>query len=100
MRWHKFISLLGSAAAAWSFVAHAADIATAPTTDSATAKLPEIDGALGAFDPAAPNQLASGQVDLMKGISLSSAEGIGAVWKTPPYIAVSGDSFDERYGRW
>jgi hypothetical protein len=41
-----------------------------------------------------------GLVDLMKDFSLSGSEGIGNAWKIPPYIGVSGDTFDERFGRW
>src|SRR5262245_46397107 len=32
--------------------------------------------------------------------SLSSSQGIGGTWKIPPYVAVSGDAFDECYGAW
>jgi hypothetical protein len=37
-----------------------------------------------------------GVVDLMKGFSLGSLEGIGVAWKMPP----TGEMFDECYGRW
>ncbi len=36
----------------------------------------------------APNfRLSKGLIDLTKGFSLTGFEGIGGVWKTPPYIA-------------
>jgi hypothetical protein len=47
-----------------------------------------------------PNlRLSDGVVDLMKDFSLSSSQGVGATWETPPYIAPP-DAFDDRYGRW
>jgi hypothetical protein len=52
-------------------------------------------------DPTAPAfRLGEGQVDLTKASSLSGPIGIGEAWQTPPYIAVSGDPLDERYGAW
>jgi hypothetical protein len=47
-----------------------------------------------------PPRLGNGLVDLTKDFSLSRSEGIGSAWKIPPYIAVSGDTFDERFGQW
>jgi hypothetical protein len=50
-------------------------------------------------DPATPKlrfQLSDGSVDLMKGPSLGSLEGIGGTWKMPP----TDETFDARYGRW
>ena len=48
----------------------------------------------------APNfRLSKGLIDLTKGFSLTGFEGIGGVWKTPPYIALP-DTFDTRYGQW
>src|SRR5262245_34950688 len=44
--------------------------------------------------------LGDGQIDLMEGSSLSSSTGVGSRWQTPPYIALHGDPFDERYGAW
>jgi hypothetical protein len=48
----------------------------------------------------APNfRLSKGLIDLTKGFSLTGFEGIGGVWKTPPYTALP-DTFDTRYGQW
>ena len=51
------------------------------------------------IDPAAPrfqSRLSDDVVDLMKGFSLGSVEGIGGAWKTPP----PNPTFNERYGQW
>jgi hypothetical protein len=53
------------------------------------------------IDPTAPAfRLGEGQVDLTRASSLSGPIGIGGAWQTPPYVEVSGDPFDERYGAW
>ena len=49
-------------------------------------------------DSAAPEfqfRLSDGLVDLMRGVSLDSFDGIGDAW-TPSFI----ETFDSRYGRW
>ena len=46
-----------------------------------------------------PNlRLSDGVVDLMKDFSLSSSQGVGATWETPPYLPPP--AFDDRYWRW
>ena len=45
-------------------------------------------------------RLGEGQVDLTRASDLSGPIGIGGAWQTPPYVALSGDPFDERYGAW
>jgi hypothetical protein len=86
--------MLGSVAAAWSLAAYAEE----PTTSRATERTKLLDSKLAVqpFDPAAPSQLGDGLIDLMKGLSLSSSEGIGSAWIIPP----TDDPFDKRYGQW
>ncbi len=36
----------------------------------------------------------------VKPSDLSGPIGIGGAWQTPPYVALSDDPFDERYGAW
>ena len=43
-----------------------------------------------------PLSLHDGDVDLMRGFSLSSSEGIGSAWKAQS----STETFDDRFGRW
>jgi hypothetical protein len=43
-----------------------------------------------------PLSLHDGEVDLMRGFSLSSSEGIGSAWKAQS----STETFDDRFGRW
>jgi hypothetical protein len=43
--------------------------------------------------------LGEGRVDLMKDFKLSSREGVGDVWGTPPYTPPPA-RFDDRYGKW
>ena len=45
-------------------------------------------------------RLGEGQVDLTRASSLFGPVGIGGTWQTLPYVALSGDPFDERYGAW
>ena len=45
-------------------------------------------------------RLGEGQVDLTRASDLSGPIGIGGAWQTPPYVALSDDPFDERYGAW
>jgi hypothetical protein len=44
-------------------------------------------------------RLSDDRVDLMQHFSLSSRQGVGSTWQTPPYVAAP-DPFDERYGHW
>jgi hypothetical protein len=45
-----------------------------------------------------PNvRLSDDLIDLMKGFNLSSAQGIGGAWRTPPRTSTP---FDERFGEW
>ena len=43
-----------------------------------------------------PLSLHDGEVDLMRGFSLSSSEGIGSAWKAQS----STETFDDGFGRW
>ena len=43
-----------------------------------------------------PLNLHDGEVDLMRGFSLSSSDGIGSAWKAQ----TSTETFDDRFGRW
>jgi hypothetical protein len=44
-------------------------------------------------------RLSDDRVDLMQDFSLSSRQGVGGAWRTPPYVAAP-DAFDDRYGQW
>jgi hypothetical protein len=100
-RQREFITLFGGVAAAWSFAVHAQEPATIGATKAMTATLPQIEIArVKPVDRTPPNlRLSNGLIDLTKGFSLSSSQGIGGAWETPPNIATPG-SFAERYGRW
>jgi hypothetical protein len=99
MRCHKFISLFGGVAAAWSFAAHAQDSATKGTTKSPTATSTQIEVArVKPVDTMSPDlRLSDNLIDLMKDFSLSSAQGIGGAWRVPPRASTP---FDARYGQW
>jgi hypothetical protein len=96
----EFIALFGGAAA-WSLATHA-DQPAWQRAEATPANLPHIEMVRVKptdREPAKP-RLSDSLVDLMKGFSLPSSQGIGGTWKLPPYVAVSGDTFDERYGAW
>jgi hypothetical protein len=97
-RRRKFIGLLGGVAAAWSVAAYAQGSATMPTT-SGTTSLPQIEVArVKPVDQMPSNvRLSDNLIDLMKGFSLSSAEGIGSAWGAPLRPLTF---FDERFGQW
>jgi hypothetical protein len=99
MRCHKFISLFGGVAAAWSFAAHAQDSATTGTTSAPTSTSTQIEVAhVKPVDQISPgHRLGDNLIDLMKDFSLSSAQGVGGAWRIPPRALTP---FDARYGQW
>jgi hypothetical protein len=99
MKYQKFISLFGGVAAAWSLVAHAQESATMGTTKAQTATSPRIEVARVKTVDGIPSdpRLSFDLIDLMKGVSLSSAQGVGGFWAIPMRPSTP---FDERYGHW
>ena len=99
MKCHKFISLFGGVAAAWSLTAHAQESATMGTTKAPTATSPQIEVArVKPVDKMPPDlRLSDNLIDLMKDFSLSSAQGVGGAWRIPPRASTP---FDARYGQW
>jgi hypothetical protein len=95
----EFICLFGAMAAAWSIAAYAQESATMPATSGTTASLPQIEVArVRPVDQVLPNvRLSDAVIDLMKGFSLSGAEGIGGAWGAPLRPPTP---FDERFGQW
>jgi hypothetical protein len=94
MKCHKFISLFGGVAALWSLAAHAEESAKALTATS-----PQIEVArVKPVDGIAPEpRLSDDEIDLMRGISLSGAQGVGGFWAIPMRPSTP---FDQRYGHW
>lgn len=101
MRQRQFICLFGCAATVWSLAAHA-DAPPKRATKAAATTFPHFEIAHVKLVDQLPEtpRLGNGLVDLMKDFSLSRSEGIGSAWKMPLYIAVSDDTFDERFGQW
>ena len=99
MKCNKFVSLFGGMAAAWSLAAHAQESATMGTTKAPTAISPRIEVArVKSVDGIPPDpRLSFDLIDLMKGVSLSSAQGVGGFWAIPMRPSTP---FDERYGHW
>jgi hypothetical protein len=94
MRCHRFISLFGGVAAC-SFAAHAQDPVTVGTTTTSTQI--EVVRVKPVESMSADLRLGDNLIDLMKGFSLSSSEGIGGAWSIP---ARASTPFDARYGQW
>jgi hypothetical protein len=92
LRRRAFISLVGAVGVGSSLLGHAQDspITTVPQIEM-TRIMPVED--MPAF------RLGEDLVDLMKGVSLSSAQGMGRAWKMPLYTNPA-DGFPDRYGRW
>jgi hypothetical protein len=84
----------------FAHVAHTQELETLGATN-ATKALPQIRVArVKPVESTPPNlRLSDDRIDLMGGFSLSSAQGIGGMWETPPHISPP-DTFDERYGQW
>jgi hypothetical protein len=76
----EFISLFAGVAAAWSVAANAEELAPMEITKPSKATLPQIEvPRVKPVDRMPPNvRLSDDLIDLMKGFSLSSAEGIGS----------------------
>jgi hypothetical protein len=87
--------LAGAAVACVLAVARAQEAATTGTT------APHIDIARVKPVDRVPRglRLSDDRVDLMQDFNLSSRQGVGGAWQTPPYVAAP-DAFDERYGHW
>jgi hypothetical protein len=93
----EVISLFVCSAAVWSVAVHADAPRSAAKATLLHIEMVRVQST--DREPATP-RLSDGLVDLMKDFSLSSSQGIGGAWKIPPYVSVSGDTFDERYGEW
>lgn len=100
------VGLIGGAAALVSLIAHAAAApAITQRAQAGGATLPHFRTLqVKPLEPSASNYrfwLRDGDVDLMKGFSLSSEQGIGASWQGPLVIPPAYDAtFDERFGDW
>jgi hypothetical protein len=99
MNWKPCVVLLANLIAALPLLANAQDDPRIVQRQAAGAKEPRIEIVrVKRTDSAAPEfqfRLSDGVVDLMRGVSLDSFDGIGDAW-TPSFI----ETFDSRYGRW
>jgi hypothetical protein len=97
MNWKPCVVLLANLIAALPLLANAQD-PTIVQRQAAGAKEPRIEIVrVKQTDPAAPEfqfRLSDGVVDLMRGVSLDSFDGIGDAWTSFT------ETFDSRYGRW
>jgi hypothetical protein len=95
----RCVVLLGSLLSTLPLVANAQE-PRIMQQQAAGARAPRIDVVrVKQTDSAAPRfqlRLSDGVVDLIRGVSLDSFEGIGNAWKVPQ----SAQSFNDRYGRW
>jgi hypothetical protein len=99
MKCRKFMSLFGGLVAVWSLATHAQESATMGTAKAPTATSPRIEVVrVKTVDGIPPDpRLSVDLIDLMKGVSLSSAQGVGGFWAIPLRPSTP---FDERYGLW
>ena len=99
MKPRDVVSLFLGVAATWSLAAHAQESGTLGTTNATTATLPQIEVArVKPVDRTPPNlRLSDDRIDLMSGLSLSSAQAIGRAWGIPLRPPTP---FEERYGQW
>jgi hypothetical protein len=100
-----FISLISGAAALVPLIAHAADPPITQRAHAAATNLPHIHTVqVKPLEPPVSSHrfwLRDGDVDLMKGFSLSSEQGIGASWQGPLVISPHSDAtFEDRFGQW
>jgi hypothetical protein len=95
-RWCDVMALIAGAAVASAL---AAARAQEPATTGTTAAHIDIARVKPVDHMPRGLRLSDDRVDLMQDFSLSSRQGVGAAWQTPPYVAAP-DAFDERYGDW
>jgi hypothetical protein len=101
----RFISLISGAAALVPLIVHAAYPPIAQRAHAAATNLPRIHTVqVKPLEPSVSTYrfwLRDGDVDLMRGFSLSSEQGIGASWQGPLVISPHSDAtFEERFGQW
>jgi len=101
----RFISLISGAAALVPLIVHAADPPIAQRAHAAATNMPHIHTVqVKPLEPSVSTYrfwLRDGDVDLMRGFSLSSEQGIGASWQGPLVMSPHSDAtFEERFGQW